>query len=447
MKKIMLCIAILCNLKNYAQAPQQLNYQAVARNNSGAPITNASVAVRISIHDSTAQGPVLYSERDTATTNQFGLFTCQVGAGNVISGTFATINWGAAAKFMQVDLDATGGSSYTSMGTTQLVSVPYALYAQTSGNGAGPVGPTGATGNAGATGSIGAVGATGPTGPNGATGSTGATGLLQAGTAAGNTAFWNGTQWQVNSNLYNDGGNIGIGTTTPSYPLHIQFNGGGEYEEIQNLIGSAPYGIFLSSPDRDWLLLANDGIATAGSFTIYDGTASKARMDFDPSGNVGVGTLSPTSLLSVNGTADKPGGGSWAVFSDARLKTDVSPFADGLDLVKKINPVWFRYNGKAGLPTDKKYVGIIAQEMQKIAPYTVSTVTYNERETKGIDPTKGTVDGKPVKVTPTDYLSFDPSSLDFILINAIKQQQQMIENQNVNIELLKKQVEELQKNR
>ena len=445
MKKIMLCIAILCNLKNYAQAPQQLNYQAVARNNSGAPITNASVAVRISIHDSAAQGPVLYSERDTATTNQFGLFTCQVGAGNVISGTFATINWGAAAKFMQVDLDPTGGSSYTAMGTTQLVSVPYALYAQTSGNGAGPAGATGPTGLTGATGNI---GATGPTGANGATGSTGATGFLQAGTAAGNTAFWNGTQWQVNSNLYNNGGNIGIGTSSPGFSLHLLFNGGGQYQKIENLAGgSSPYGIYLSSPARDWLLIADDGVTTSGSLTIYDGTANKERMYFDPSGNVGVGTISPTSLLSVNGTADKPGGGSWAVFSDARLKTEVSPFADGLDLVEKINPVWFRYNGKAGLPTDKKYVGIIAQEMQKIAPYTVSTVTYNERETKGIDPTKGTADGKPVKVTPTDYLSFDPSSLDFILINAIKQQQQMIEKQNVNIELLKKQVEELQKSR
>ena len=107
-----------------------MNYQAVARNSAGAPLLNSSVAVRISIRDSIASGTVLYSERDTATTNAFGLFTCKVGMGNIISGTFSTIDWSTNNKFLQVDLDPTGGSSYTNMGTTQLLSVPYALYAK-----------------------------------------------------------------------------------------------------------------------------------------------------------------------------------------------------------------------------------------------------------------------------------------------------------------------------
>lgn len=117
-----------------AQVPGAFNYQAVARNNTGAALTNSSVAVRLSIHDGSAGGSVIYSERDTATTNQFGLFNVQIGTGNVISGTFSTINWGAGTKFIQVDLDPTGGSSYATMGTSQLLSVPYALYAQTASN-------------------------------------------------------------------------------------------------------------------------------------------------------------------------------------------------------------------------------------------------------------------------------------------------------------------------
>jgi len=113
-----------------AQAPESLNYQAVARNAAGSPLINSSVAVRISIHDGNATGTVVYSERDAATTNSFGLFSCAIGTGNVISGTFAGIDWANGTKFMQVELDPTGGSSYTDMGTTQLLSVPYALHAK-----------------------------------------------------------------------------------------------------------------------------------------------------------------------------------------------------------------------------------------------------------------------------------------------------------------------------
>ena len=80
--------------------PQGLNYQAVARNATGNPIVNSAIAVRISIRDSTASGTVVYSERDTATTNQFGLFTCKVGMGNVISGTFSAISWANGDKYM-----------------------------------------------------------------------------------------------------------------------------------------------------------------------------------------------------------------------------------------------------------------------------------------------------------------------------------------------------------
>ena len=113
-----------------AQVPESLNYQALARNAAGNALVNSSVAVRFTIYDGSPNGTSVYSERDTATTNQFGLFTTSIGTGNVINGTFAAINWGSGNKFLQVDLDPTGGRNYTGMGTTQILSAPYALYSK-----------------------------------------------------------------------------------------------------------------------------------------------------------------------------------------------------------------------------------------------------------------------------------------------------------------------------
>ena len=79
-------------------------------------------------------------------------------------------------------------------------------------------------------------------------------------------------------------------------------------------------------------------------------------------------------------SAAKPTSGSWAVTSDARLKTNVKPFEYGMDLLDQINPVWFSYNGKANMPTDEEGVGTIAQELQKIAPFMVKEWTYTETD-------------------------------------------------------------------
>ena len=114
-----------------AQAPQQINYQGVARNAAGQPMTNQSIRVRLSIRDSSATGPVLYTETRALTTNQFGLFITAInsaGASNV-TGNFTTIDWAAANKFIQVEIDPTGGTSFTDLGSTQLLSVPFALHA------------------------------------------------------------------------------------------------------------------------------------------------------------------------------------------------------------------------------------------------------------------------------------------------------------------------------
>jgi uncharacterized protein (TIGR02145 family) len=113
----------------FAQAPQSIPYQAIARNASGVAIANTAVKVRFSIRDSIATGAIKYQETHNPTTSALGLFSVNVGMGTVVSGTFSGINWGKNAKFLQVELNTTGGSTYTDLGTTQMMSVPYALQA------------------------------------------------------------------------------------------------------------------------------------------------------------------------------------------------------------------------------------------------------------------------------------------------------------------------------
>ena len=122
----------ICNLVN-AQAPLSVPYQAVARDAAGNLISNQLISLRFSVHDVTATGTVVYKETQSVTTNKLGLFNVSVGLGTVVSGTFSGIGWGAGAKYLQVELDPTGGSSYISMGTSQMQSVPFALYAASGG--------------------------------------------------------------------------------------------------------------------------------------------------------------------------------------------------------------------------------------------------------------------------------------------------------------------------
>lgn len=191
MKKILyLFIASIFSASLYAQAPESFKYQSVVRDAAGVIIANQGVSFRLSIHQTSATGTIVYSETQTMTTNSYGLANMSIGSGVLVSGNFATIDWSLGPYFLEVEFDQTGGSSYTSMGSSQLLSVPYALYAETSGNGPagpagpqGPVGPAGTTGSAGATGATGATGvagAPGPSGPAGATGATGAAGATGA---------------------------------------------------------------------------------------------------------------------------------------------------------------------------------------------------------------------------------------------------------------------------
>jgi hypothetical protein len=114
----------------FAQSPNLLQYQAVVRNTSGQLVANQAVGMRVSLLKASATGTIVYSEthRDTTTAN--GLVTVDIGAGTVVSGSFGSINWGQGPYFIKTETDITGGTNYLLIGTTQLLSVPYSLYAQ-----------------------------------------------------------------------------------------------------------------------------------------------------------------------------------------------------------------------------------------------------------------------------------------------------------------------------
>jgi uncharacterized protein (TIGR02145 family) len=114
-----------------AQAPESFSYQAVVRNNSGQPLADQQVSLRISILKGGEFGSAVYVEKHKGTTNKFGLITKNIGEGAAINGNFQNINWSDGPYFLKIEMDAAGGTSYVDMGTSQLLSVPYAMVAKT----------------------------------------------------------------------------------------------------------------------------------------------------------------------------------------------------------------------------------------------------------------------------------------------------------------------------
>ncbi len=139
--------------------PQKMSYQAVIRDAGNLLVANTPVGMRISVLQGSASGTPVYVETQNTTTNINGLASVQIGGGTVVSGVFSSIMWDTDSYFVKTETDPTGGTSYSIVGTSELLSVPYALFAANSA--VGPAGPTGAQGIPGPTGATGAVGPTG----------------------------------------------------------------------------------------------------------------------------------------------------------------------------------------------------------------------------------------------------------------------------------------------
>ena len=118
-----------------AQSPQKMSYQAVIRNGSNQLITNSPIGMRFKILRSSASGTEVYIETQSLTSNANGLVTAEIGSGNIVFGDLSSINWADGPYFLKIETDPSGGTNYTLIGTSQILSVPYALYATKAGNG------------------------------------------------------------------------------------------------------------------------------------------------------------------------------------------------------------------------------------------------------------------------------------------------------------------------
>lgn len=298
---LLLCLAGLSAL---AQVPQKMNYQAVARNAQGDVIANQNIRVRLSIRENSESGAIIYQEVHQQATNQFGLFTLQISTGTQTLNTFSGINWGGSDKYLQVEFDDQGGTNYQNLGSAQLLSVPFALYALKAEQGLGTTGPTGPTGIDGTVGPTGPTGAgdTGPQGPTGADGIIGPTGP----TGAGDTGPQGPTGATGADGLIGPTGPTGGGDTGPQGPTGATGADG--------LIGPiGPTGAGDTGPQGPTGATGADGLIgptgpTGAGVTGPTGPQGIAGITgaTGPQGPTGSGATGPTGVMGPTG----PGGGA-----------------------------------------------------------------------------------------------------------------------------------------
>lgn len=429
-KIVMLLIGLWAGVQ--AQVPGTLSYQGILMQSDGiTPITDGAHSIVFKFYTVSSGGSSLFS-RTVSVTTEKGLYTCIIGGGSAPNAAFNSTEMGQlGSQQVYIGIALDGGAELTPR--VQLTTSPYAYQAQssytisdaavtsakildgtivnadvnsaaaiagtkvspnfgsqtisTSGSisiGGTISGTTGGTGIELSTGNHFITGSPSPTSAEGAPGSEAAITIQRGATGGvknGNTAEIKVSTWESGVN----------GRTSMEFwlsGLPNNENGFGSYGEVPVLV------------------LHGDDLS---------GTSNEGR--------VGIGTLSPSTTLSVNGDANKISGGTWGVFSDIRLKEDIRAFTDGLNVLMKVQPKRFRYNGLGGnKPSEKDEIGIIAQEVQKISPYMITTVKQKLN---------------PQDKEETDLLMYDGgSSLIYVMVNSIKEQQ-------AEIEMLKRELAEL----
>jgi hypothetical protein len=202
-------------------------------------------------------------------------------------------------------------------------------------------------------------------------------------------------------------GNVGVGTASPGFHLHVQGSGiqtiAVESTQNGNNAQFAFIGKTAGGTAQQWLLGENLA-TTVGAFEIFDNTAAQNRFFINTAGNVGIGTTSPDQKLSVNGDASKTGGGSWQTFSDERLKNIKGNFTSGLKAVLQLQPLRYEYkpDNVLGLKSERQHIGFSAQALQKVIPEAVAA-------------------------NASGYMMVNNDPILWTMLNAIKEQQKEIE--------------------
>jgi len=252
-------------------------------------------------------------------------------------------------------------------------------------------------------------------------------------------------------------GLVGLNEADPQARLHITdgdilIDNGRFFNQFRS--DNSPQQVFGMDPGDDMTINRGSIIAGQNSSMLLGVGAGKKVWVFGPAvtnlfeidqatGNVGIGVANPSFKLAVNGTAAKAAPGDWSGISDKRAKKNIVEFEDGLEEVLQIRPVTYSYNGKFGSSDDgSTHVGVLAQEIQKIAPYTVTPMEFTEEK---MEYSKET--GLKSKIVDRqDYLTYNGTAITYMLVNSIQEQQSIIENQNDRIEKLERMLEDILEN-
>jgi hypothetical protein len=365
MKRILLLLVVVItlSLNSFAQVPEGFKYQAVLRDAGNLTLNNQSVGLQLTIIQDSVTGTAIYTETFARITNAYGLVNLEIGSGTTVD-TFTSIDWSNGTYFIETSADLTGGTSYEVMGASQLMSVPYALYAKTSGGGpAGAVGPQGPAGNNGTNGIAGPAGAqglpgnnginggTGPIGPQGIPGANGANGITGPTGLPGNDgltgpigpigndgpAGLDGTNaasyWTESAgNVHRATGFVGIGTANPTAPLHVV---------TQSLVSGYP------------------------NFSYYD------LMQNSGIGSCCAGVVNDVSIHS----AGRVMASQFNAFSDARIKNVLGISNSNEDLSTLLAIEVTDYTMKDKAKDHKPYKKVIAQQVESVYSQAVSAIT------------------------------------------------------------------------
>ena len=365
----------------YAQVPQGFNYQAVARTSTGIAVTNQAIGLQLSIRQGSSTGTIVYTETHSVISNNIGLLNVTAGNGNPTFGSFSAINWGSGIYYMEISMDISGGTSYSLMGTQQLMSVPYALYAGNATTGAtGPTGAAGSIGSTGATGNIGLTGTTGATGNNGPAGTTGATGnnglagntgatgnngLAGAVGATGNNGLAGTTGATGGTGIMGLTGSTGptgstglVGTTGPTgsggAPLNTDYNYGGAGAGRVITANAGPVTINASGTGAGamGLLVTQSGTGTASIGASISGTGNAINAASTNAANTTSTIQATTNSSTLNNSAlfGQTTGTARAITGQVEVTalSDVAVLGNNLRTTGGIGVEGFGYNGVSG---------------------------------------------------------------------------------------------------